>query len=182
MSGSPAGFELQPTLRGAHLELRPLAVTDFEALQAAASDPLIWEQHPEPDRHTPAAFRRYFDGAIASGGAFAIVDRGTGRIVGCSRYSNLRPAEREVEIGWTFLERAQWGGAANRELKSLMIGHALRFVDRVVFTVGERNERSQRALAKIGAVPVRRVEQAGPDGAPTTHVVFEITRTPLAAP
>ena len=99
-------FDLQPTLRGDVLELRPLTVSDFDALLEAASDPLIWEQHPEPDRYQREVFQRYFDGAIQSGGALAIVQRASGRIIGSSRYCNLNLAEREVEIGWTFLERA----------------------------------------------------------------------------
>ena len=71
------------------------------------------------DRHERATFRRYFDGAIESRGAFAVIERVSGRIIGSSRFCNLDPG-REVEIGWTFLERAFWGGVYNREMKSLM--------------------------------------------------------------
>jgi RimJ/RimL family protein N-acetyltransferase len=144
-------FELQPILRGDRLDLRPLTLADYEDLYRAASDPLIWEQHPEPDRWTRSVFQRYFDGAIESGGALAIVDRSKGRIIGSSRYCNLTPDGREIEIGYTFLERAYWGGSWNGELKKLMIDHALRFVERVVFVVGEKNWRSRKALEKIGA-------------------------------
>jgi RimJ/RimL family protein N-acetyltransferase len=70
-----AGFELQPTLYGKQIELRPLRPDDWDALYDAAKDPLIWEQHPEPNRYKPDVFRRYFDGAIESRGAFAIIDR-----------------------------------------------------------------------------------------------------------
>src|SRR3954463_3978088 len=126
-------IDLQPTLQGRLLALRPLDPDDFEALFRAASDPLIWEQHPESDRYQPDVFQRYFDGAIASKGAFAVIDLQSGRIIGSSRYWEHKPEQREIEIGWTFLERAFWGGAYNRELKSLMINHALQFVDRVVF-------------------------------------------------
>ena len=169
-------FDLQPTLKGDLIELRPLAAQDFDAVFAAARDPLIWEQHPEPDRYERDVFQRYFDSAIASRGAFAIVERTSGRIIGCSRYCNLKLAEREVEIGWTFLERAFWGGTYNRELKSLMVEHALRFVDRVVFVVGERNVRSQKALEKIGAKPLKRVQSSGPDETEAVHLVFAIVR------
>jgi RimJ/RimL family protein N-acetyltransferase len=167
----PGTFDLQPTLVGERLLLRPLAPDDREALHAAASDPLIWAQHPEPDRHERAVFQKYFDGALASGGAFAIVDRATGRVIGSSRYCNLDPAGREVEIGWTFLERAYWGGACNGELKRLMLDHAFRFVDRVVFVVGERNTRSRKALEKIGA----RVRDGAADA--SGRVVYEILRS-----
>jgi RimJ/RimL family protein N-acetyltransferase len=169
-----AAFELQPTLTGSLLELRPLRAGDFDALFEAASDPLIWEQHPEPDRHERGTFQRYFDGAIESRGAFAVVDRSSGRIIGSTRFCNLDPVESEVEIGWTFLERAYWGGAYNRDMKSLMLAHAFRFVTRVVFVVGEGNLRSRKALAKIGARVLRRGHRPGPDGRPASFVVFEI--------
>ena len=173
---SDPAFDPKPRLVGDRIALRPLQPDDFEALFAAASDPLIWEQHPEPDRHTREVFRRYFDGGIASGGALAVIDRGTGRIIGSSRFCNLDPARGEVEIGWTFLERAFWGGTWNGELKRLMLAHAFRFLDRVVFVVGERNVRSQRALEKIGARRVGARETTGRNGAPERHVVFAITR------
>ncbi len=171
----PIPFDLQPRLEGERIALRPLALADFEALYEAASDPGIWELHPEPTRHERAVFQRYFDTAIASGGAFAILDRGTGRIIGSSRYFDLRPGQ--IEIGWTFLERAYWGGATNRELKRLMIAHALRFVPRVVFVVGEQNHRSRRALEKIGARYVRPLDspKRNADG---PRVEYEITHTP----
>jgi RimJ/RimL family protein N-acetyltransferase len=165
-------FELQPVLEGRLLRLRPLVPADFDALHAAASDPLIWEQHPEPDRWTLPAFQRYFDGAIASGGAFAVIERASGRVVGSSRYCDLDSDTSQVEIGWTFLERRLWGGEHNREMKALMLEHAFRFVERVVFVVGEHNLRSQKALARIGARLVGPTRDAGRDH----RVIFELTR------
>ena len=149
---------------------------DFEALFAAASDPLIWEQHPETDRYKREVFRRFFDSAIESRGAFVVIERSSGRIIGSSRYWNLKPAESEVEIGWTFLERRFWGGSYNGELKSLMLDHAFRFVDRVVFVIGEDNLRSQQAVRKIGAEFVSAAERAAPDGSMRRNVIFAITR------
>jgi N-acetyltransferase len=162
-------------LTGTLIELRPLMRSDFDALFEAASDPLIWEQHPDRDRYKRDVFREYFDGGIDSKGAFAIVERASGRIIGSSRYCNLKPAEHEVEIGWTFLQRQFWGGEYNRELKSLMLDHAFRFVDRVVFVVGENNLRSQRALQKIGARFLKEARLTTPDGTTAQNVVFEIT-------
>src|SRR3954452_23364844 len=121
-------FDLQPTLVGKRIWLRPLRAENFDALFAAASDPLIWAQHPESDRYTREVFRRYFDTAMESGGAFAIIDRATGRIIGSTRYYNWQPDASEIEIGWTFLETAYWGGVYNRELKALMLKHAFQFV------------------------------------------------------
>ena len=170
-------FDLQPTLQGNLIEVRPLVREDFDALFEAASDPLIWEQHPENDRYQKVVFERFFDGAIESKGAVVVIDRRSGRIIGSSRYSNLNPVEHEVEIGWTFLERAYWGGSYNGELKSLMLEHAFRFVDRVVFVVGENNLRSQKALEKIGAKPLKKVQRPTRDGGMSPHLVFVISRT-----
>ena len=169
-------FDLQPILSGDLVKLRPLKREDFEPLFAAASDPLIWEQHPESDRYTRKVFQNYFDGAMESKGAFAIIDQKSGRIIGSSRYCNLKETKSEVEIGWTFLERAFWGGTYNRELKSLMLDHAFRFVDRVLFVVGENNIRSQKALEKIGAKFLKKAELPEPDGSLAANVVFVITR------
>ena len=145
-------FDYQPILRGTRLELRPLRADDFGALRAAASDPLIWEQHPVNDRHREEVFRPYFDMLLASGEALVVLDRVTGAVVGMSRYHGYDAERSEVEIGWTFLVRSHWGGTSNRELKDLMLRHAFRFVRTVVFLVAPGNLRSQRAVEKIGGV------------------------------
>ena len=169
-------FDLQPALTGKLVELRPLRPQDFDALCSAASDPKIWEQHPDNDRYQRKVFQRFFDGALESKGAFAIIERKSGRIIGSSRYCNLDLPNREVEVGWTFLEREFWGGTYNRELKQLMLNHAFRFVDRVVFVVGEQNFRSQKALAKIGASFLKKAQLPAADGTIRTNVVFVMTR------
>jgi RimJ/RimL family protein N-acetyltransferase len=147
-------FDLQPCLRGDLLELRPLRADDFPDLLAVASDPLIWEQHPESDRYQEAVFRTFFQGALDSGGALVALDRKDGRVIGSSRYHGHDEAKSEVEIGWTFLARSHWGGRYNGEMKRLMLGHAFRFVRSVIFRIGPHNLRSQRAVEKIGAVRV----------------------------
>ena len=146
-----AGFDPQPMLQGELLELRPLREDDYPALYAVASDPLIWEQHPNSDRYRDDVFSTFFRDAMASGGALATVDSKDGRIIGSSRFYGYDAARREVEIGWTFLARSYWGGTYNREMKRLMLEHAFRFVDSVVFLIGPHNIRSQRAVGKIGA-------------------------------
>ena len=168
-------FELQPVLTGKLIDLRPLKPADFQELFRAASDPLIWQQHPESDRYTREVFQKYFDGALESKGAFAIVDRKNSRIIGSSRYCNLDPNTREIEVGWTFLEREFWGGAYNLELKKLMLDHAFRFVDRVVFVVGEDNLRSQKALEKIGARFRSKIKKPDRHGTMQTNFIFAIT-------
>ena len=149
---SAANFELQPTLTGDRVLIRPIEASDWNAMFAAASDPAIWAQHPASDRYTESAFREYFDGALASGSAFAFVDVASGAVIGSSRYYGLDTESSEIEIGWTFLARACWGGSYNLEIKRLMLDHAFRFVDTVVFWVGADNIRSRCAMEKIGGV------------------------------
>jgi N-acetyltransferase len=145
-------FDLQPTLAGSLIALRPLRPADCDPLYAVASDPLIWEQHPDKTRCQPDGFRAFFQQAIDSGGALLATRTGTPEVIGTSRFHGYDRAAAEVEIGWTFLGRQYWGGTYNRELKRLMLEHAFRFVRRVVFLIGPENLRSQRAVLKLGAV------------------------------
>lgn len=145
-------FDAQPVLIGDLVELRPLAAEDFDDLYAVASDPLIWEQHPANNRHEPEVFRAFFRDALASGGALIAIDARTRRVIGSSRFHGYDQQASEVEIGWTFLARSHWGGRFNGDMKQLMLRHAFQFVNRVVFLIGPRNVRSQRAVERIGAV------------------------------
>lgn len=168
-------MELQPVLEGPRLRLRPLKAADFDELYAAASDPLIWEQHPAPNRHELKVFEEFFDRALKSRGALAVIDKATKKIVGTSRYYDLEGRD-SVCIGFTFLTRAYWGGDYNRELKFTMLDHAFFAVRRVLFHVGPNNLRSRRALEKIGAKLVGRLERTKPDGSPDPTVVYELKR------
>ncbi|HEY6147634.1 MAG TPA: GNAT family N-acetyltransferase [Thermoanaerobaculia bacterium] len=166
-------FDLQPALKGDNLELRPLRPEDFDDLFAVASDPLIWEQHPARDRYEEKVFRNFFREALESGGALIASDARDGRVIGSSRFNGYDPEKSEIEIGWTFLARSHWGGRHNGEMKRLMLDHAFRFVERVVFLVGVRNFRSRRAVEKIGGVLAgSRLDAAGRE-----IVVYEITAT-----
>jgi RimJ/RimL family protein N-acetyltransferase len=169
-------FELQPTLTGKLLELRPLRPEDFDALYAVASDPLIWVQHPAKDRYQPEVFRRFFQEALDSGGAFLVVDRETGAAIGTSRFHSYDAANSEITIGWTFLARSHWGGVFNGEMKELMLRHAFTFVDRVAFLVGPENYRSLKAVEKIGGV--RKGLRRNSEG--IDSVLLEITESAFA--
>ena len=145
-------FELQPRLDSALLTLRPLVEGDFEALYAAASDPLVWEQHPEPTRYQRDVFAtKFFAGAVASKSALVAIDVATGVIIGSSRYYEWDPGTCEVAIGYTFLARSHWGGTYNGELKRLMLNHAFRWAKVVWFHIGLENWRSRKATEKLGA-------------------------------
>lgn len=167
---------LQPVLLGPRVLVRPLIPEDWHDMFAAASDPKIWAGHPVRDRYTEPVFRAFFEGALASRSAFTFVDRERYRIIGSSRYYRHNPELSEIEIGWTFLTRAYWGGSYNAEVKKLMLDHAFTFVDTAVFWVGETNLRSQRAMEKIGGVRRRGLRPRTLDGKTYQHVVFEIKK------
>jgi RimJ/RimL family protein N-acetyltransferase len=173
-------LDLQPHLVGDLLELRPLRPEDWGGLFQAASDPRIWEVHPAHDRHKEEVFREYFREALESGGALVAVDRKSARIIGSSRYFRHGPDQGELEIGWTFLARAYWGGAYNAEMKRLMLDHAFQVVESVIFLVATTNARSRRAVEKVGAVLTDRIEQRTIHGANVDHVVYEIRRTRMS--
>jgi N-acetyltransferase len=165
--------DFQPTLVGPSITIRPITTADWPELFAAGSDPKIWEVHPAPDRYTEAEFRKFFDGAINSKMGFVFVDRASGGLIGSSRYHGFEPARGE--IGWTFIARSHWGGAANREVKRLMLDHAFTFIETVVFWGGEENWRSQGAMTKIGGVKREGLftRQATGD---KPYFIFEITK------
>ena len=169
-------LDRQPTLTGELLELRPLRQDDWAALFAVASDPLIWEQHPDSDRYKEDVFRQFFADALNSGGALVAIDRATGQIIGSSRYHAFDATERLVEIGWTFLARRYWGGRYNGEMKRLMLAHAFKTVDQVTFVIGPENRRSRRAVEKIGAVYLH----VAPDAKGRERVVYVLTKTAFA--
>lgn len=164
-------FDLQPTLKGELLQLRPLRPEDWDDLYAVASDPLIWEQHPTKDRYKEEVFKEFFREALQSGGALIVIDSKDGHVIGSSRFHGYDKEKSEVEIGWTFLARSHWGGIYNNEMKQLMLRHAFRFVKSVIFLVGPQNLRSQRAVERIGGVRVG----SRADGSGRDSFVYQIT-------
>jgi N-acetyltransferase len=171
---------LQPTLRGQAIALRPLAEDDFESLYAVASDPLIWAQHPSPNRYQRPIFEQWFSDSIESKGALVAVDINNEKLVGSSRYYDWDSVNGEVAIGFTFLSRSHWGGAANAEMKKLMIEHAFRSVNAVWFHVGPNNIRSQKALGKIGADFSHRAHKEI-SGKLNDYLFYVVHRTELCA-
>lgn len=173
--------DLQPTLVDDELTIRPLRASDWEALYSVASDPMIWAVHPASDRWKEPVFRAFFDQALASGGALIVTRTSTGEILGSSRFDRTRAEEGEVEIGWTFLARSEWGGATNKRVKRLMLGHALEYFDQVIFLVGETNLRSRRAMEKIGGQLTNRVHHAQMGDRSAVHVIYVIDRKAFAS-
>jgi RimJ/RimL family protein N-acetyltransferase len=169
-------FDLQPNLKGELIELRPLAPDDWDDLFAVASDPLIWKQHPESDRYKKDVFEVFFREALNCGGAFVIIDKKNRQIIGSTRFYGYDPEKSEIEIGWTFLARSYWGGRYNRELKRLMLDHAFKFVENVVFYVGENNIRSQKATEKIGGIKDSMITKAYQPGRFSLNVTYVIKK------
>jgi RimJ/RimL family protein N-acetyltransferase len=156
-------FNLQPIdLKNEIIQLIPLQETDFSALYKVASDPLVWEQHPNKLRYQRDVFQNYFEGAMLSKGAFLIRDTKTNEVIGCSRYydfnENENSTETSVLIGYTFIGRNFWGKGYNKALKKLMLDYAFQFVEKVYFHIGAYNYRSQKAIEKIGAVKIDEFE------------------------
>ncbi len=173
-------FDYQPHLTGEIVEMRPVTADDWAALYALGSDPAVWALHPASDRWKDDVFRAFFEDGLASGGALVAIDRATGDTIGWSRFSALFTEPGEIEIGWTFLGRAWWGGAHNTDMKRLMLRHAFRFVNTVIFRVGETNFRSRRAVEKLGARLADRTSISTVLGAPSVNVFYALTEAGYA--
>jgi RimJ/RimL family protein N-acetyltransferase len=169
-------FDIQPTLENDKVILYPLREDDFEALYAVASDPKIWEQHPNKDRWKREVFLTYFDGAIQSRGAFKIVDKSTGRIAGSTRMYDYNEQDNSILIGYTFYATEYWGKGFNRSVKVLMLDYLFRFVSEVYFHVGAGNVRSQIAITRVGAKKVGEQDIAYFGEPDRLNFVYRITK------
>ena len=184
-------MDRQPVLEGERLVLRPLTEADWPALYAVAADRELWAVHPSHDRWQEPVCRAFFDDALAKGGALAIVDKharsgvegASGAVIGSSRFQFCDREEQQgaLEIGWSFIAREYWGRGYNAEFKRLMLEHAFRSVDRVVFRVGSENVISRKAMANIGGRLTGASYFEPRAGRPVEHVIFEITRESYAA-
>lgn len=143
-------FNLQPTLENDLLILQPLKEEDFETLYAVASDPLIWEQHPDKTRCQREGFNTFFKLAMETKGAFLVKDKKTNEVIGSTRFFPVKGIDNAIEIGWTFLARKYWGGEYNSSMKNLLMNYAFGFVDNIVFYIHEQNMRSRKAVEKMG--------------------------------
>lgn len=169
-------MNIQPHLVGDHLELRPLAKDDYSNLFEAASDPLIWEQHPQSDRYKPEVFKLFFEEAMASNGALVIIDRKNQKTIGTTRFYDYAKDNSSVVIGYTFLTRSYWGSDFNKELKKLVVNYALQFVKTTLFQVGLNNLRSQKAMEKLGAVNTGIQDVVISYGPPKKSYVYKIEK------
>ncbi|MBS1635016.1 MAG: GNAT family N-acetyltransferase [Bacteroidetes bacterium] len=168
---------LQPTtLENEFVKLVPLQAGDFERLYKVASDPLIWEQHPNRDRYKRDVFLTFFNGALESGGAFLVIDPQTHEVIGSSRYYNFDANSHTVVVGYTFLARSYWGGKYNKALKSLMLNYAFTFAESVELHVGSNNIRSQTAVMRLGAHKIREQEVTYYGELPKLNFIYRINK------
>jgi RimJ/RimL family protein N-acetyltransferase len=145
------------TLEGKRIRLEPLHERHAPDLHALCNDPLLWEFTFQQNPLTSLARTRlWVAGACQAPDtvAFAIIDKATGVAIGSTRYLEISAEHRKLEIGWTFLARSYWGTGVNAECKNLLLHYAFESwgAVRVQFKAEARNQRSRRALQRIGAV------------------------------
>jgi len=153
-------FDPKPVqLEGRFVRLEPLAPSHAEGLLAAGSDPGIWTYLPVPPPVAVEEVRGWIEeaqrGQLAGTElAFATVRRADGVVVGSTRYLDIRRPHRALEIGWTWLAPAAQRSVVNTEAKYLMLRHAFEKLGavRVQLKTDERNEKSRRAILRLGAM------------------------------
>jgi len=168
---------LKPTLQNSTIKIIPLKMEDFEKLYTVASDPLVWEQHPNKNRYRREVFENFFKGAMESGGAFLVLNNETNEVMGSSRFYDFDKKKNSVCIGYTFLGRKFWGGKYNPSLKKLMLDYAFNYVENVIFHIGAVNIRSQKAIERLGAEKIAEEEIAYFGEESKLNYIYRITKS-----
>lgn len=166
----------QPTLETEKIILYPLHEKGFDKLYIAASDPKIWEQHPNKDRWKKEIFKTFFDGAIQSKGAFRIVDKSTGNTIGSTRFYDYNDLENSIFIGYTFYIIKYWGKGINYSVKVTILDYIFQFVSKVYFHIGADNIRSQIAIGRLGAKKIAEQEVIYYGETPKLNYMYEISK------
>jgi len=148
-------FDIQLKLENEKVALIPLQESDFEDMFLVASDPKIWQQHPNKDRWKKEIFRTFFDGALMSKGAFKIASKETQEMIGSTRFYDFDEADNSIFIGYTFYSTEYLGKGINVLVKRTMLDYNFRFVSKVYFHIGANNIRSQIAIERIAARKIR---------------------------
>jgi len=169
-------FSIQSILENHEIKLLPLQADDFDALYELASEPEVWEQHPNKDRWKRAVFEVFFEGAMQSQGAFKIIDKTTGKALGSTRFYDYKPEEDCIMIGYTFYGRAYWGKGINLAVKALMLNYIFQYVSKVYFHIGAVNVRSQIAITRLGATQVAEELITYYGEQPKLNYVYALTR------
>ena len=169
-------IDINPRLEDEKLILSPLQENDFEELYMAASNPEIWEQHPNKNRWRRDVFKVFFDGAIKSKGAFKIVDKSTGKVIGSTRFYDYNPKDQSILIGYTFFAKEYWGKGMNHMVKRMMLDYIFQFVSIVNFHVGAENVRSQISISRLGVTKIAEEEVTYFGEEPKLNYVYTINK------
>ncbi len=172
-------------LVGRFVRLEPLSLDHAVGMLLAADEDTFGYMPTRPDQWDTGGFRQYIERLIRlpSHQAYAVISKDNGRVIGSSSFAEIRPEHRGLEIGYTWLSPAERGGAANPEMKRLMLAHAFEAgvfpggpAIRVMLKTDRLNERSQRAIERVGAVRegVLRSHMVMPDGRLRDTVVYSI--------
>jgi len=145
------------TLEGRHVRLEPLSQAHQADLASVGLDENLWRWIPSPVG-TPAEMSAYIATALeeqARGASlpFALIEKTSGRAIGCTRYGNIDRTHHRVEIGWTWVAPAWQRTTVNTEAKYLLLLHAFETLGciRVELKTDSLNERSRAAILRIGA-------------------------------
>jgi len=169
-------FSIQPQLENETVYLIPLKEADWSDLYAVAADPKIWEQHPNKDRWQEQVFSTFFNGAIQSKGAFKIVHKSTGKVIGSTRFYDYNEQKSTIFIGYTFYATEYWGKGINLQVKKLMLDYIFHFVSKVHFQIGAENTRSQIAIGRLGAEKIGEEEITYFGESPKLNFIYEIQK------
>ncbi|WP_149207521.1 GNAT family N-acetyltransferase [Flavobacterium johnsoniae] len=169
-------FNLQPILENDLCVLYPLEEKDFDALYETASDPKIWEQHPNKDRWKKEVFEKFFEGAIKSRGAFKIIDKQTEQVIGSTRFYDYSKTDDSIFIGYTFYAVSCWGKGFNQSVKNTMLDYVFDYVSKVKFHIGSENIRSQIAISRLNAEKIDEEVVAYFGESPKLNFVYQIEK------
>jgi RimJ/RimL family protein N-acetyltransferase len=142
------------TLTGEHVVLEPAADRHLADLLDAAQDEEVWRWFPYARPRSEADVAAMLAAERALAHPFAQLEAASGRAVGITTYRDVDERHRTLEIGGTWIGRPWWRTALNTEAKLLFLGHAFDTLgaNRVAIKTDIRNERSQAAIARLGAV------------------------------
>jgi RimJ/RimL family protein N-acetyltransferase len=179
-------LEIKPvTLEGRYVRLEPLTLEHAPGLAAVGLEDDIWRLMPYGLMHTPDDIRRWVElvlsrQALGTDLVFAVIHLASGQVAGSTRYLNISPQDRSVEVGGTWYGAAFRRTPVNTECKYLLLTHAFETLDciRVQIKTDVRNVRSQRAIERIGAIQegVMRDHMILPDGSIRSSVFYSILK------
>ena len=134
------------------ISLLQIKKENFEELYLVASDPIIWEQHPENDRWKKEKFSIFYKNGLQNKFGFLLIfDKHKNKIIGSTRFYSYDKIDKAIRIGFTFISQEHWGTSINFQVKKMMLDYTFKYLDKVYFDIGINNFRSRKAVEKLGA-------------------------------